>query len=244
MWPLRVVEHPPLLDQYLRLPKRVKQLPIQQLIPELAVERFTVAVLPWAARRYVDRLCAQAAQPVPESLGDHFRAIVRAYVLGDTVGLHQVGKDIDRIPAPDAPRHVNSQALPGILIDDHHQLDRASVMGSIKHEVPRPHMVAALWSEPDAGAVIQPQPAPFGLLLRDPEPLAPPDTHDPAMADRPALRLQQGMHPAVAIPPVLAGKAQDIGCQGRLVFTRLGNIPDSIAGNAQRLADAPLGVAQ
>ncbi len=52
------------------------------------------------------------------------------------------------------------------------------------------------------------------------------------------------MDAAVAIAPILARKAQDIGCQGLFIFAWLGNIPDGVTGNAQRLADARLGVTQ
>jgi hypothetical protein len=48
------------------------------------------------------------------------------------------------------------------------------------------------------------------------------------------------MDAAVAVSPILAREAQDIGRQGLFIFAWLGNIPDSVAGYAQRLADAPL----
>ena len=52
------------------------------------------------------------------------------------------------------------------------------------------------------------------------------------------------MDAAVAVSPILAREAQDIGRQGLFIFAWLGNISDGIAGNAQRLADASLGVTQ
>jgi hypothetical protein len=48
-------------------------------------------------------------------------------------------------------------------------------------------MVGSLGSEPDTGTLIEPHPTPLGLLVRHPEALAPPDAHDPTMADSPAL---------------------------------------------------------
>ena len=44
-----IVLAPPLLDQHGRLRQRVEDLPVQQLVPELAVEALVVAVLPRAA---------------------------------------------------------------------------------------------------------------------------------------------------------------------------------------------------
>ena len=43
-----VVVPPPLLDQHLGLPQRVEDFPIEQLVPELAVEALVVAVFPRA----------------------------------------------------------------------------------------------------------------------------------------------------------------------------------------------------
>src|SRR5579884_2744067 len=54
--PARVVVHPPSLDQDLRLPNRAEHLSFQNLIPELAIERFHIAVLPLRAWGDVGRL--------------------------------------------------------------------------------------------------------------------------------------------------------------------------------------------
>jgi len=43
------------------------------------------------------------------------------------------------------------------------------------------------------------------------------------------------MHPAVAIPQVLACKTQDIGRQGRLILPWLGDIPYGVAGKPSAL---------
>ena len=197
-------------------------------------------VFPGAARCDVDRFSTQTAQPAPEPIGDHFRTIVRTYVLRNTVGLHQVGKDINRILAPDTACHMDGQAFPGIFIDDDHQLDRPTIHRTIKYEVPGPDMIAMLWPQADAGTVIQPQSATLGLLLGHFKALTPPDAHHPAMADLPALRSEQSMDPAVTVPPILARKPQDICCQGFLILTRLRDVAYRVTGNAQRLADAPL----
>ena len=58
-----IVLAPPLLDQHGRLRQRVEDLPVQQLVPELAVEALVVAVLPRAARLDKERLLGDAALP-------------------------------------------------------------------------------------------------------------------------------------------------------------------------------------
>jgi len=101
-------------------------------------------------------------------------------------------------------------------------------------------MISMLWPQTNAGAVVQPKPATLGLLLRHFQPLTPPDTHDPAMADLPALGSKQGMDSTVAVSPILARKAQDIGRQRLFILTWLRSVAYSVTGNAQRLADTPL----
>ncbi len=64
------------------------------------------------------------------------------------------------------------------------------------------------------------------------------------MADLPAFGSKQGIDPAVAVPPVLARETQHVAGQGIFILTWLGDITYGIAGNAQRLADAPRGVAE
>ena len=63
-----IVLAPPLLDQHGRLRQRVEDLPVQQLVPELAVEALVAAVLPRAARLDKERLDAHAPQPPPHEL--------------------------------------------------------------------------------------------------------------------------------------------------------------------------------
>ena len=63
-----IVLAPPLLDQHGRLRQRVEDLPVQQLVPELAVEALVVAVLPRAARLDKEHLDAHAPQPPPHEL--------------------------------------------------------------------------------------------------------------------------------------------------------------------------------
>jgi hypothetical protein len=55
-----------MLDQHLRFPRRVEDLAVQQPVPELAIERLAMAVLPWAAGRDVDRLRSDAAEPLAQ----------------------------------------------------------------------------------------------------------------------------------------------------------------------------------
>ena len=70
-------------------------------------------------------------------------------------------------------------------------------------------MLLALWPEPYARAVVEPQPASWLLLLRYLQPLATPDPLYAILAHPPAGSLQQRRDPAIAITAVLAGKLDD-----------------------------------
>jgi hypothetical protein len=79
--PHRIVVAAPALDQDLGLPERVEDLDAEQLVPELAIEAFHVAVLPKAALLDVSRLGANGGDPVLDRRGNELRTLVRADVL-------------------------------------------------------------------------------------------------------------------------------------------------------------------
>src|SRR5262249_55967951 len=72
-------------------------------------------------------------------------------------------------------------------------------------------MIALRGPEPDARSVGQPEPAALGLLMRDLQPLALPDTLDPLVVDCPARPAQQFGDLAIAIAAVLPSKLDNIG---------------------------------
>jgi hypothetical protein len=67
---------PPGFDQDLILSQGVEDLPVQELVAHRAIKALAVAVLPWAARRDVERFHADLGQPLLDGIGDKFRAIV------------------------------------------------------------------------------------------------------------------------------------------------------------------------
>ena len=85
VWSDGVVMLSPAFDQYFGFFQCVEDLRIQQLIPELAVETFVVTIFPRTARGYEQRLHADPAQPVSDSMGRELGPIVRADVIQWTV---------------------------------------------------------------------------------------------------------------------------------------------------------------
>ena len=86
----RVVLFAPLLDDDCGLLQAVEDFTVQAFVAQFAVEGLAVAILPWAAGRYVERLHADPAEPLLHGCSDKFAAIV--------------GPDMRRRPARDEQR--------------------------------------------------------------------------------------------------------------------------------------------
>jgi len=76
MGAMSVVVPSPLLDQDRGFFQRIEDLRIQQLVPELAVERLAVAVLPRTAGLDEQRGHVQPFEPVPDRMGTELRPVV------------------------------------------------------------------------------------------------------------------------------------------------------------------------
>ena len=81
-------------------------------------------------------------------------------------------------------------------------------------------MIRALWPQPDARAVIEPESTFPGLLVRDLQPLPPPDPFHSLAVNLPACMPQQRRDPAVAVAAISGGQRDDIGGEPRLVVGR------------------------
>jgi hypothetical protein len=75
----------------------------------------------------------------------------------------------------DLPGRYDCQRLPAVLVDNGQNLECPSGVCSIRHKIIGPDIGAMRGPETDAGAVIKPQPTPFGLSLGDLEPLLTPE---------------------------------------------------------------------
>ena len=79
-------------------------------------------------------------------------------------------------------------------------------------------MVWTFRPQPDARAVIEPEPASLRLLLRNLQPLQPPDPLDAFDVHHPPSVPQQGCDPSIAITAVLVGERDDVGGQSRFII--------------------------
>ena len=117
----------------------------------------------------------------------------------------QVRQRVDDIPGIELAINFDHQRLSGKLVDDVECAVDTPLMGAALHEVIRPHMVRALWPEPNARSVIEPEPAALRLSRGNFQPFAPPDTLNPLVVHRPARAAQQRHDPAVTVATVRVG---------------------------------------
>ena len=244
MRPQAVVEAPPVGDEDLRLFERGEELGVQELVSELAVERFDVAVLPRAPRFDEQRRDAQVGEPLPDRGGDELGAVVAPDVLGHAVLEEEIGERHEHLVARDAALDNDRQTLAGVLVDHCEQLQGAAVAGVLTDEVVGPDVVAVLGPQPDAGAVGEPQAAALGVPLRDLETFGPPDALDALHVQLPAGHLQQVGDTPVAVAAEGARQTDHGRGQGVLVGTRRGRPPLGRAVLAQRAAGAAFGDVQ
>ena len=116
-----VVFLPPSLHQHLRLQHAAKLLRVQQLVPNLAVERLGVTVLPRHPRRDVPRLPSPPTSSAPDGLSDELRAVVAADSAPAPRAPARPPAPLSP-PQPSCPIHLQRQALAGVLVDQREPL--------------------------------------------------------------------------------------------------------------------------
>lgn len=146
----------PAFDDDLGFAQRVEDLAVEQLVAQAGVKALDEPVLPWAARRDVSGLCSDRTDPFLDCIGEEFRAVVRANVLGHATQDEQIGQDVDDVDRFEPARHANGEAFVGELVDDVEQADFAPVMDALLEKVVGPNVVGALGPQPDARPIVQP----------------------------------------------------------------------------------------
>ena len=101
-------------------------------------------------------------------------------------------------------------------------------------------MVRPLRSEPDAGAIVQPEPAPFLLLRWDLQPFALPDALDPFVVHVPARLVQQRRHRPVAVTAILRRQLDDVRRQRVFIGPSARDLPLCRAVLTERATGAAL----
>lgn len=69
-------------------------------------------------------------------------------------------EDVDRV---ELSLDLDRQAFPGVLINNRQHPKRSTVAGPVHYKIVRPDVILTFRTEPEAGAVIQPESPSFGL---------------------------------------------------------------------------------
>src|SRR6056297_1726426 len=135
---------------------------------------------------------------------------------------------------------MDHERLPGELVEDDEDAIGLAVVGAILDEVIGPDMVRPLRPEPDAGAIVQPEPAPLLLLRWDLQPFALPDALDPFVVHVPARMVQQRRHRPVAVTAILRRQLDDVRRQTIFIRAAPRNLALCRAVLTERAAGAAL----
>ena len=241
MRPDRIVVTSPALDDDLGLSQREEDFAIQQFIPQTGVEALDEAVLPGTSRCDVCGASTHCRDPVLDSFGDELWTVIRSNVLRHAAQDEQVGQGIDHIDGLQLAVNPDRQAFVSELVDDVEHAELLSLMGSVLDKVVGPDMVWALGAKPDAGSVIEPQTATFGLFLGNLQPLAPPQPLDPLVVHQPTRISQHRCNLAIAIAAIAPGQFDQIGCQAVFIVTAPRDFALCRAMLAKRRTGAALG---
>ena len=219
---------PPSFDENLGFLEGVEYLTIQELVAQSGIETLDVAVLPGRSRLDEGGAGPDCSDPPPDGFGDELRAVVGTDPSRDAAQDEQVGQHVDDVNGGKLPAHPDRQALAGELVQDVEHAEGPAVMGLMMDEVIGPDVVRPLGTQPDAGAVVQPQTVPLRLFLGHLQPLAPPQALDPLVVDLPAGDTQQGRDAPIAVAAILAGQLGHVRNQAILVGTAVRDATDRI----------------
>ena len=159
-------------------------------------------------------------------------------MLGHAPHEHDIGHCLKYAEAVDPARDPNGQAFAGMLVNQRHQPELAAIVGLGLNKVVGPDMIAPLWPQPDAGPIIEPEPASWPLFLGYFQPLATPDPLHPIAAHTPPGLVQQRLDPTIAVSAVLRCQRNNSLRQRILISTNYGGVTLRSAG----LTDNPAGM--
>ena len=129
----------------------------------------------------------------------------------------------------------------GELVDDVEHADLAAIVDAVLNQVIGPDVIAVLGPEPEAGAVVQPEPATLRLPGRHLQPLASPDPLHPLVIHEPAGPAQQLGDLAIAVAAIEPGQLDDVGGQPLFIVSPVRDLALRRAMLAERRTGAALG---
>ena len=112
-----------------------------------------------------------------------------------------------------------------MLINHGEHSDLATITRAILNKIIRPHMITMLWTQSNAGTIVEPQSGSFWLFLGDFQTLTPPYTEDTFVINVPTISAQQCSDPFVTVPPIFCGEPDDCSSQCILIIKLFRSTP-------------------
>src|SRR4029077_2961151 len=129
----------------------------------------------------------------------------------------EIGQDRQHIVRTEAALRHHREALPAELVDDVQHAVLPPVPGDVLDEVVAPDMAGPFRPQPDAGTVVEPEPASLRLFARNLETLPPPDPLDHRQADVPARVSKERMDASITVAAIQPRQFDDVRGQEPLV---------------------------
>lgn len=139
--------------------------------------------------RNKERLHADAREPLSNLRRGELRTVVAAQISRHAPTDEQIAKSLQDILALEASRHVDRQALTGVLVDERQHSNRSAITRKVRHEVIAPDVIFVRRTQPEARSISQPQTLPLGLFLRDFQTFLTPQPLDPLMIHTPTFSM-------------------------------------------------------
>jgi hypothetical protein len=141
MEPEGVVIPAPAIGQALGLSHRGEQLGVEEFIPEPAVERLGIAVLPWGAWLDVRGGRTAALAPAPQGMGNELGAVIAADECRCWVEAGELLQHRHHVFGFAASSDADRQAQTAVLIDHVQELQPPTIGGGIELEVHGPDLM-------------------------------------------------------------------------------------------------------
>ena len=114
---------------------------IETFSAKLTVEALDKRVLPWTTGLDVQGAALPIAQPLLQGVGDKFRTIVAAQVVGCAPQQKEPFQLLDDLARRDGAGDVNRQALPRVLVEHRQHPQLATALGAGFQKVIGPDLV-------------------------------------------------------------------------------------------------------
>ena len=197
----------------------LKDLQSQEFVSEATVEALCESVLPWTARFNVKCFDFQVGQPLTQPNGDELRTVVAAYELRQSTFNCQCGKSINYFFAFESVSDIQAQILTSKFVDDRQPLELLSRCGSIKDEIPAPHVIDVFSRPPLDRVATVTKAAILSLFHGYFQTFLSPESIYSFGIDLPSKLAKLAAYHPIAVTRKLSDQLQNVFYQGRFVVT-------------------------